>query len=218
MPGGDAAAREPFRMAIAYLHDLHGEGLFDLPLPCLADVPVRERKLFLTMLARGINSPLTSSCGRLFDAVAALIGLRNRSSYEGQAAIELEGVAERGESAWNYPYAIVDESGGLVADFRLMIGAILQDLEAGEPQPVMARRFHATLAAVAADVCTRIRRETGEERVVLSGGVFQNRLLAERVHELLTAAGFRVFTHRLAPPNDGGLALGQAVIAGHAFS
>ncbi len=205
-------------MAIAYLHDLYGDKAFDVQLPCLADVPARERKLFLAMLEKGINSPLTSSCGRLFDAVAALIGVRSRSSYEGQAAIELEGAAERGGPEWSYPYAIVSRAGSLEVDFRLAIGAILQDLEAGEPVQVMARRFHETLARAPVDVCARVRSERGAERVVLSGGVFQNRLLTERVHDLLTAAGFQVFTHRLAPPNDGGLALGQAAIAGQAFS
>lgn len=217
MPGGDAAAREPFRMAISHIHDLCGEGVLDISLPCLAGVPARDKKLFVKMLAQGINAPLTSSCGRLFDAVAALIGLRSRNAYEGQAAIELEGVAERGKSDWNYPYAIRSEVGASVVDFRLTIGAILKDIAAGEPAPVMARRFHDTLAAAAADVCAKIRLDSGVERVVLSGGVFQNKMLTGRLHELLTAGGFQVFTHRLAPPNDGGLALGQAVIAGQAF-
>ncbi len=217
MPGGDAAAREPFRMAIAYLYDFCGEGLFELGLPCLGETTAREQKLFLAMLGQGINSPLTSSCGRLFDAVAALIGLRTRNAYEGQAAIELEALAERGASDWDYPCAIFTEAGNCVVDFRPTIGAILSDLAAGEPPPVMARRFHDTLAAAAVDVCGKIRRESGSERVVLSGGVFQNKMLTERLHDLLTAEGFQVFTHRLAPPNDGGLALGQAVVAGHAI-
>ncbi|HBG04749.1 MAG: carbamoyltransferase HypF [Geobacteraceae bacterium GWC2_58_44] len=217
MPGGDAAAREPLRMAIAYLYDLCGEELFDLPLPSLSEVPDLERKLFLKMLSRRINTPLTSSCGRLFDAVAALIGVRSRNSYEGQAAIELEGVAQRGESPWNYPFGIAAEEGRLVADFRPMIAALVRDIAAGEAASVMARRFHDAVAAVTAEVCDRIRLESGVERVVLSGGVFQNKMLAERVHDLMTARGFQVFTHRLVPPNDGGLALGQAVIAGHAL-
>lgn len=214
MPGGDAAAREPLRMAIAYLYDYYGAELFEQSIPCLEGISGMERNLFLRMLAKGINTPLTSSCGRLFDAVAALIGLRNRNSYEGQAAIELEALAEMGGATWAYPYAICSGADGFVVDFRLMIGAILQDLAAGEARESMARRFHDTLAAVAVDVCEKIRGECGAQRVVLSGGVFQNKLLTERVNDLLVAQEFQVFTHRLAPPNDGGLALGQAAVAG----
>jgi hydrogenase maturation protein HypF len=216
LPGGDAAAHEPFRMAISYLYDLCGEKLFDAPVPSLRRLGVHEKHIFLAMLRRGINSPLTSSCGRLFDAVAALIGLRERNSYEGQAAIELEAAAELGAPDGSYPYALFDEAGGFIVDFRLMIAAILKDIEAGETVPLMARRFHETLAAAVADGCARMRRDSGMQRVVLSGGVFQNVMLTERVESLLVADGFRVFTHRLVPPNDGGLALGQAVIAGHA--
>jgi hydrogenase maturation protein HypF len=216
MPGGDAASREPFRMALAYLFDRYREKVFDLPLPCLERIPAGERSLFRSMLSKGINSPLTSSCGRLFDAVAALLGLRSVNSYEGQGAIELEGVADRGASSWNYPYAIGSTGADscFIVDFRLTIDAILADLAAEEAKPVMARRFHDTVAAAAADACERIGRESGVTRVVLSGGVFQNKLLTERLHRLLTEREFQVYTHRLVPPNDGGLALGQAVIAG----
>jgi hydrogenase maturation protein HypF len=201
-------------MAIAYLYDCYGPTLFEHSIPCLERITGMERNLFLRMLAKGINTPLTSSCGRLFDAVAALIGLRNSCSYEGQAAIELEAQAELVESSWTYPFAICSEAAGFVVDFRLMIGAILQDLAAGESRPAMARRFHDTLAAVTVDVCARIRAESGAERVVLSGGVFQNKLLTERVNDLLVARKFKVYTHRFAPPNDGGLALGQAAAVG----
>jgi len=204
-------------MAISYLYDNCGAGLFSLGLPCLEQIPERERNLFLRMLEKRINTPLTSSCGRLFDAVAALVGLRERNSYEGQAAIELEALAERGKADYSYPYAVYREAAPFELDFRLTIGAILLDLAAGEPPPVIARRFHETLAAAGTDVCVKIRQGSGAERVVLSGGVFQNKLLTERLHDLLVAQEFQVFTHRLAPPNDGGLALGQAVIAGQSI-
>jgi hydrogenase maturation protein HypF len=214
LPGGDAAVREPFRMALAYLFGSRGERAFDLALPCWEGVGEEERHLLLTMLRKGINSPFTSSCGRLFDAVAALLGVRHRVSYEGQAAMELEALAEEaGDAGGPYPYAICSRDGKRVLDFRLLIEALLLDLEAGEPRPVMARRFHLTVAAATADLCGQLR-ETSGERVVLSGGVFQNRLLTEEVCRLLRKDGFDVFTHRLVPPNDGGLALGQAVIAG----
>jgi hydrogenase maturation protein HypF len=214
LPGGDAAAREPYRMAISHLFDSRGDRLFELSLPCLERVGPSERKLFIAMLAKGINSPLTSSCGRLFDAVAALLGLRFVNSYEGQAAIELEGVAEGAASSGSYPFAITDADGGYILDFRPMIEAILADLASGETKGVMARRFHDTLAEAAAHVCVGIRSSSGADRVVLSGGVFQNKLLTEGIHSRLTARSFRVFTHRLVPPNDGGLALGQAAVAG----
>ena len=117
MPGGDAAVREPFRMAFAYLHAAFGEGLYDLPLPFLAEIPTEHRKLFLSMVERRINSPLTSSCGRLFDAVASLVGLRNRVSYEGQAAIELEALAEESETRHVYPFALHEDGDGTTVDF-----------------------------------------------------------------------------------------------------
>jgi hydrogenase maturation protein HypF len=215
LPGGDAAAREPYRMAISHLFDVRGAKLFELPLPCLEQVVPTERKLFSAMLARGINSPFTTSCGRLFDAVAALLGLRFVNTYEGQAAIELEGVAEGAEPSGHYPFAVDDASGSCILDFRPTIAAIVDDLAAGRATPPMARRFHDTVAAAASDVCARIRAVSGADRVVLSGGVFQNKLLTEGLHALLAAQGFRVFTHRLVPPNDGGLALGQAAVAGH---
>jgi hydrogenase maturation protein HypF len=214
LPGGDAAARQPWRMALSYLHDLRGERCFDEPVPCLAGLGPAECKVLGAMLARGVNAPFTSSAGRLFDAVAALLDLRRVNAYEGQAAIELEAVAEGGAPGAAYPYAIVEGEARLQLDLRLTIEALLAGLAAGEPVAAMARRFHDTLAAAAAEVCVRLRATHGADRVVLSGGVFQNKLLTEGLHQRLSALGFRVFTHRLVPPNDGGLALGQAAVAG----
>ena len=214
LPGGDAAVREPFRMALAYLHDAFGDELFDLPLPWLAAIAPPERRLYLQLLERRINSPLTSSCGRLFDAVAALIGLRERVSYEGQAAIELEALAEESPATGCYPMAFMRRDGTVEVDLRMMIRALVEEMAAGRPKADMARLFHATVAAAVGEVCSVIRGEEGLDRVVLSGGVFQNRLLTEGVCALLEANGFTVVTHRLVPPNDGGLALGQAMVAG----
>ncbi len=229
MPGGDAAVREPYRMALSALYGLYGSELFQPPLPFLAEVAPNERALFLKMLERGINSPFTSSCGRLFDAVAALIGLRSRISYEGQAAIELEALAERGKPSSPYPYRVNTAERGdpssqypdrvatancHVVDFGPMFAAVCADLADGRARADIARAFHRTLARVVFDLCGRIRRETGMNRVALSGGVFQNRLLTEEVALLLDEGGFGTSWHRLVPPNDGGLALGQAVIAG----
>jgi hydrogenase maturation protein HypF len=204
-------------MTLSYLYLVFGDDLFNLPLSCVTQVPVAERKLFLKMLEKRLNSPLTSSCGRLFDAVAALIGLRDRVSYEGQAAIELEALAESVETATVYPYEIMENEACLVPDFRQMISSIVQNMASGRPAAEIARCFHNTMAAATAEVCGLIREETGIGRVVLSGGVFQNKLLSEEVYTLLAENGFRVFTQRLAPPNDGGVALGQAIIAGRSI-
>jgi hydrogenase maturation protein HypF len=217
MPGGDAAAREPCRMAIALLHQLYGEELFNLPLTFLERIAPLQRTLFLQMLQKGINSPAASSCGRLFDAVAALTGLRNSMTYEGQAAIELEGVAERGRCREPYPFGIDRTDGSLVLDWRPAVQGIVDDLLADRSQADIAATFHHSLAVAAAAVCREIRSSSGLERVVLSGGVFQNRLLSEEMVTLLEIDGFRVYTHRLVPPNDGGLALGQAMIAGRSL-
>jgi hydrogenase maturation protein HypF len=214
LPGGDSAVREPYRMALSYLYAVFGDGLFDLSLPCMEMIPAAERKLFLKMLEKRLNSPLTSSCGRLFDAVAALIGLRGRVSYEGQAAIELEALAESSRSCQVYPFKVTTEKGTHQVDFGPMIRAIVDGLASGRAGAEIARSFHNTVGAAVGEICGLIRKETGLDRVVLSGGVFQNKLLSEGVCDLLAENEFHVFTQRLAPPNDGGIALGQAIIAG----
>jgi len=219
MPGGDAAVREPYRMALSALYPLYGNALFEQPLTVLSQVAEPDRPLFLKMLERGINSPLTSSCGRLFDAVSALIGVRSRISYEGQAAIELEALAELGNSSAPYPYPYrVQGEGCRAIDFGPMIAAICGDLAAGRGSADIARAFHQTVASAVLELCQGIREGSGNDRVVLSGGVFQNRILTEDVAKLLSGDGFDVYCHRLVPPNDGGLALGQAVIAGRKSS
>jgi hydrogenase maturation protein HypF len=213
LPGGDAAVREPYRMALSWLREAYGPTAFDLPLPFIAALLPEEKKLFDRMIERRINSPLTSSCGRLFDAVAALLGVRTSVTYEGLAAIELEGLAERGTQGPGLSFSI-DATSCLVLDFREMIRQITEAVLAGDDRADLARAFHATVAKGTAKMCIALREATCLDRVVLSGGVFQNKLLAEGVHDLLSARKFQVFTHRLVPPNDGGLALGQAIIAG----
>jgi len=218
LPGGDAAVREPFRMALAYLYTTFGSNLFELALPVLGEVPVEQRRLFIAMLEKRINSPLTSSCGRLFDAIASLVDLRQRVSYEGQAAIELEALAEKSETNSVYPFAVEEAGKATTVDFAPLFRSLVQDMAAGCERADLARRFHNTVAAATAEVCEIIRGENGMDRVVLSGGVFQNKLLTEGILALLTERGFQVFIQRLAPPNDGGLALGQAIIAGRSVS
>ncbi len=210
MPGGDAATKEPFRMALGYLWRAFGSALPDLPL--IAKIPEKERALYLKMIEKGINSPLTSSCGRLFDAVAAMVGLRRSVSYEGQAALELE-MAIEGEVAGEYPVELV-EGEMLLFEPSPLIRAVAEEVLAGEPAGVISGRFHNSMARMMVEAAGRMRAATGLGRVVLSGGVFQNRYLTERGVRLLQGEGFEVYTHSLVPPNDGGLALGQAVIAG----
>ncbi len=218
LPGGDAAVREPYRMALSWCYSALGDAGFEIPIARWLALPDHEQQLLKSVVQKRINSPLTSSCGRLFDAVATLIGLRGTISYEGQAAIELEAVAEDGSPSRTYPFDIVEADGLLEIDWRPLFVALLDDLIHGVvPQADMARSFHAAVAAASLEVCRRIHGTTGVEQVVLSGGVFQNRLLTEELCALLSAAGFKVYTHRLVPPNDGGLALGQSVIAGRAL-
>ncbi len=211
LPGGDAAIREPRRMALSLLHQAYGRDLPDLPM--VRSIPDRERQVFLQMIEKGVNSPLASSCGRLFDGIAALVGLRERVSYEGQAALELEMAAEPLEPG-GYPYDLRDEKGMLVFDPAVMTRAIVGDLQSGVPAGVVSARFHTTMAWLITEVCAVLRNAHGISGVALSGGVFQNRLLTETVIPLLERGGFSVYRHCRVPPNDGGLALGQAVIAG----
>ena len=213
LPGGDRAIREPWRMAAAYLVDA-GCG----------DGPLRARGLqafstVLTMIERRINTPLTSSAGRLFDAVASIAGVRDRVSYEGQAAAELEGLATDAAPDGSYPF-VVDPGhpGGapephLIVDTRPLVRAVAADVAAGASAARISRRFHTTLVDLVADVCGRIRAATGVGTVVLSGGVFLNALLTSEVCVRLGAAGFQAYRHRLVPPNDGGLSLGQVAVA-----
>ena len=215
MPGGDTAVREPWRMALAFLHQAIGEAALALEHPVTGYLSAEERNIFWAMLERGLNSPLTSSCGRLFDAVAALLNVRHNVSYDGQAAIELEALAEMSDDSQILPYEIALGNDGLhQVDFSSLFPATLHGLEAAVSPDALARRFHASVAQASVDVCIRIAGDSGIDRVALSGGVFQNRLLSEMVYTGLVKQGLQVFTHRLSPPNDGCIALGQAAIAG----
>ncbi len=215
MPGGDAATREPWRMGVAALVQAFGEELPELP--WLQAIPEGDLRLLRQMLAKGLNSPPTSSCGRLFDAVAALAGVRQKVGYEGQAALELEmTIGEEGDTAGDYPFALRTEGPTLVLDPAPMIRALVADLQQGCAVGLLSARFHNGLARAIGAACEAVRSQRGINLVVLSGGVFQNRYLTEATLDVLSGLGFDVLTHSLVPPNDGGLALGQAVIAGAA--
>jgi hydrogenase maturation protein HypF len=210
MPGGDRAAREPYRMALAHL--LRAFGDWDprwLPVQAASET---ERRMIRWQIERDVNAPLTSSVGRLFDAVASLVGVRHRARYEAQAAMELEALADGVTADGPYPLTIAGDA-PLVIEPGPIVAAVVRDRAAGTPPPVIAARFHATVAQAVVQVCGRLRRTTGLGRVVLSGGVFQNVTLLTATCRGLGATGFEVATHHLVPPNDGGLALGQAAVA-----
>ncbi|HEU0265364.1 MAG TPA: carbamoyltransferase HypF, partial [Geobacterales bacterium] len=211
LPGGDAAVREPWRVAMVIAERLLGSSVVDSPLPAFAGIDAVDRQLVLQMAAQGINSPQTSSCGRLFDAAAALLGIRQRVSYEGQAPLELESMAEAGITLPVTEGNI--DSTQLIADPLPLFQALLDGMDQGVQVSHLARTFHLSLATLTAQMCECARQQTSLSLVALSGGVFQNRLFTEDLCRLLKERGFTVLTHRLVPPNDGGLALGQAVIA-----
>lgn len=212
LPGSEAAVREPRRSAIGLLHAAFGADAFAMTdlAPVAAFTPA-ERRALATMLDRGLNAPVTTSAGRLFDAVAALLGLRQKTSHEGQAAMELEWAATDVDSGPSvYRLDIKDENGVLVLDWQPMVESLIADIRAGIAPQYAAAQFHDALALAIADIATRI----GETTVVLSGGCFQNGRLTERVLTALNAAGLVPVRHERVPPNDGGLALGQAWWAG----
>ncbi len=202
MPGGDSAVREPWRMAVSHLL---ASGL------TAERVGRRERKTVEGMIYEGVNVVATSSAGRLFDAVASLLGLRDVVSYEGQAAMELEAAAD--EVAGDpYPLPVV-EGEMIEIDPRPLVRQIVADLNSGEPVGRIGGRFHRALAGAVVESCRLVRRRTGLSTVALSGGCFQNRLLTELVWDQLGRNGFEVLLHARVPPNDGGISLGQAAVA-----
>jgi hydrogenase maturation protein HypF len=208
MPGGEMAIREPWRMAVAHLADA---GVRHASLEARL---VRAQLVAVEqMLRRHFQTPLTSSAGRLFDAVASLAGVADRVSYEGQAAVQLEGLASRVAPAGAYPVTVEPAGSLLLIDTRPLIAAVAEEATRKVDAALIARRFHSTLIDVIARVCHRLREATGLGAVVLSGGVFQSALLTAEVTARLGEDGFRVYRHRLVPPNDGGLSLGQLAIA-----
>jgi hydrogenase maturation protein HypF len=214
MPGGEQAIRQPWRMAVAHLRDAGVETSL-----LKERLPPGTLRTVEKMLEKGFNTPLTSSAGRLFDAVAALAGVREIASYEGQAAVELEWLATGAAPEEGYPFEVVEAPAGnpseatLIVDTRPLIRAVAADASRPTEAVRIARRFHSTVVEIIAAVCDRIRATTDIGTVVLSGGVFLNALLTSEVSARLAGEGFQVYRHRLVPPNDGGLSLGQLAIA-----
>jgi hydrogenase maturation protein HypF len=217
LPGGDKAVKEPRRVALGLLYEMFGEAAFSMAeLAPVASFSPADLGLLRTMLARSLNSPLTSSVGRLFDAVASLASLRQQVRFEGQAAMELEFALEGITAAETYNVPIrsghasrTTHHASLLLDWSPMIAAILADLKRGLPTSQISARFHNALA----EVIVTVAKQIGQPRVVLSGGCFQNRYLTERAVQRLQEAGFRPYWHQRVPHNDGGISLGQVVAA-----
>jgi len=208
LPGGDQAVREPRRSALGLLYELFGNTLFGGPaVPPTASFRGQEQAVMLRMLQKGINAPLTSSAGRLFDGISALLGLRQRSSFEGQAAMELEWAASSYPADEGYAFAVREREGHLELDWEPVIRAILA--ERSLPAGAIAARFHRALA----ELIVTVARHQHTDRIVLSGGCFQNRLLLDLAVSRLEAQDFRVYWQQRVPPNDGGIALGQIFAA-----
>ncbi len=219
LPGGEQAVRQPWRMAAVYLAQAYGDAFTEvgaqfISLPFVRQLDRSKWRILSQMITRGINSPLTSSLGRLFDAVAALIGLRGQVLYEGQAAIELEMLAAKDVQAHSYPFTIQrQEQMPATLDVAPMIRAIVNDIQRGLTSSQIASRFHRSIAELLAMASYEARERTGLKRVALSGGVFQNRLLLETLIARLEEMDFQVFINRRVPPNDGGISLGQLAVA-----
>ena len=215
LPGGAAAIREPWRMAVSHLWASFGPDLPKLPIPLFRQIPQTRVLTVLQMIERQVNSPLTSSCGRLFDAVAALINLRLEVNYEAQAAVELEMCRDTAAAGQPYPFGLSEAGDLLQIDSRPLFRAIVEDLLRGAAAGEISQRFHDGLVETLAAVARILRKRTSLNAVCLSGGTFQNTCLANGLEHQLQSEGFEVFTHSRVPAGDGGISLGQAIVAAH---
>ena len=214
LPSGEQAVRQPWRMAAAYLQQTYGEDFLALDIPFTRELDHKSWRILNRMIVRQLNAPPTSSLGRLFDAVSALLGVRKQVVYEGQAAIELEVQADI-QDARIYPFSIGKIAQGKPAqlDVRPMIRAIVEEIQQGVARERIAGSFHLTIAEMLATSCVRVREQIGLQTVALSGGVFQNHMLLERLLVRLEEQAFQVYVNRRVPANDGGISLGQLAIA-----
>ncbi|MGD9174520.1 MAG: carbamoyltransferase HypF [Desulfobacterales bacterium] len=211
MPGSTAAIKEPWRMALSYLRATYGDNLRNLDLPLLKQIGAQKVNIIVAMMEKAVNCPQTSSLGRLFDAVAAIAGIRERVNFEGQAAMELEMLAD-GHSESIYDIQWTSQAPIKILP-QTIIRGVVQDIQNGMSPADISIRFHRTLIVLFGEICATIRRDYDLNRVVLSGGCFQNSLLLKGLIGQLEAQHFEVFAHRQVPANDGGIALGQALVA-----
>jgi len=215
LPGSDSAIRHPWRIAAGYAHALNLD-ISDLPF--LRNIDKPNIRIVKQQVDKKLNAPLTSSLGRLFDAVASLIGVRSEITYEAQAAIEMEVLSRPFiSSAIAYPYLFEETSDAILIRLRDVLKAIIHDVERDVPSGLIGACFHKTITQISVDICKLARAKTDLNEVALSGGVWQNQILLDLVRNELEKDGFVVFFHKQTPTNDGGLALGQAVVANHIF-
>lgn len=210
LPGGEQAIHEPWRMAMSCLLTAYGEKELELQAP--AGLLPADWRLLLQALHAGINAPLTSGMGRLFDAVAALAGIGRYVNYEGQAAVMLEQAIDAA-AAGAYRMELIEQDGAYLIDWRPLIREVIADLRRGATAGEIAARFHRGLAVLCGEICLRLRGDSGLNTVALSGGCWQNRFLLAACRETLTGLGFRVYFNSQLPINDGGIAYGQAAVA-----
>jgi hydrogenase maturation protein HypF len=215
LPGGNAAIQKPYRAAIGYLYALFGSEALSRDLPSLKEVDSLEIDLIKQQVDRQINTSFTSSCGRLFDVVSSLLGIRQQVEYEGQAAIDLESALAHDLVNVLYPFNIEIENGMRIIRIKEMLAEVLGDIRQGVPAANISASFHNTMTRVIISLCRDISLENGIHQVALSGGVFQNRRLLNQVVEGLKEEGLTVLLHRQVPCNDGAISLGQAVIANY---
>jgi hydrogenase maturation protein HypF len=213
MPGSSMAIKEPWRMAMVYLSEAFGDETNDLRIDLMKRIDHPKWDILKKAIEKKINTPWTSSMGRLFDAISSLLSLRDEVHYEGQAAIELEMIADH-EVEEEYPFHIYKDEKPMVIDPTEMIRGIVRNLMDGTSSSKISGKLHRTIAQLIVETCETIRSKERLNRVILSGGVFQNIFLLSLVTEGLKKSGFDVYTHHLVPTNDGGISLGQAVI-GH---
>jgi hydrogenase maturation protein HypF len=213
LPGGDLAVREPWRIAVAYLHQTYKDQIFDLKIPFLKAINEDKKRTIIRMIERNINTYKTSSLGRLFDAVAALVINKNTISYEGQAAIELEALVYKTDDTNTTCYNIEVDDNNII-NTEDIIRKITGDIIKKTNPEIISRKFHLSIAKILAKTAVKIRDERGINKIAMSGGCFQNNFFMKNLIQMLSFHNFEIYTHRLVPPNDGGISLGQAVIAG----
>lgn len=229
MPGGELAIKEPWRMAISYLYQIYGDNIPMISPLCthhftrntMDKLDNPKIKVLLKMLSQRLNCPLTSSMGRVFDGIASVLDLQHTINYEGQAAIKLESIADEHESG-SYPFGINADVGAhcnvpIIIQWQPVIKHILEDMQHKTANPTISARFHNSIVEMVVQVCIMLHDSKGLNDVVLSGGVFQNNFLFSRLFQKLKLRGFNVHSHKKVPCNDGGISLGQAVIANERY-
>lgn len=210
LPGGDKVTEQPWRTALSYLYSVYGQGVANIDIPFINNIKSQDLKFIIQIIDKNINSPKSTSAGRLFDAVAALIGVCNVSNFHAEAPMRLEDILPyNNNSSECYSYENINN----VISFKKMFVSIVNDIIEGIENQVISLRFHNTIVNVCADICVKMRAQSHINKVVLSGGSFQNEFLSEKLENMLASNGFEVFVHNKVPANDGGISLGQLGVA-----